>query len=128
MAETPQITGFGGFFFRAKDPEALAQWYLEMFGIDRVPSTYDVEPWHQKEGPTVFAPFQAETDFFGPDMAKTFMFNFRVNDLAAMIAHLEAKGVAVERDPETYPNGVFASLFDPEGNPIQLWEPQHNTD
>ena len=27
-------------------------------------------------------------------------------------------------DPQTYPNGRFASLEDPEGNPIQLWEPK----
>jgi predicted enzyme related to lactoylglutathione lyase len=27
------------------------------------------------------------------------------------------------RDPETYPNGRFAWLADPEGNRIQLWEP-----
>lgn len=51
------------------------------------------------------------------------MINFRVRDLDAMIAQLEAAGIAVRADPESYPNGRFARLHDPEGNPIELWEP-----
>ncbi len=51
------------------------------------------------------------------------MLNFRVRNLAAMVAQLQQAGIAVEVDPAEYPNGVFAKLHDPEGNPIQLWEP-----
>jgi len=51
------------------------------------------------------------------------MMNFRVKDLERMVEQLEAADIAVERDPKTYPNGVFARLEDPEGNPIQLWQP-----
>lgn len=51
------------------------------------------------------------------------MINFRVRDLDAMGKQLTAKGIKVEIDPETYPNGRFAKLNDPEGNPIQLWQP-----
>lgn len=54
------------------------------------------------------------------------MVNFRVTDLAAMVAQLRAADVEVEVDPDVYPNGIFARLADPEGNPIQLWEPQDN--
>ena len=43
-------------------------------------------------------------------------------DLDAMVAQLRGKGIEVEVDPETYPNGRFASTKDPEGNPIQLWQ------
>ena len=32
-------------------------------------------------------------------------------------------GVEVDVHAESYPNGRFAELEDPEGNPIQLWEP-----
>ena len=32
-------------------------------------------------------------------------------------------GETVEVDPERYPNGRFATLRDPEGNGIQLWQP-----
>ncbi len=40
-----------------------------------------------------------------------------------MVEQLRGDGIHVEVDPETYPNGRFASLHDPEGNPIQLWQP-----
>jgi hypothetical protein len=29
------VTGIGGVFFRAKNPETLSAWYEEMFGISR---------------------------------------------------------------------------------------------
>ena len=116
------VTGFGGFFFRAEDPEALAAWYEQHLGISRVPGSYDVEPWHQEAGPTVFAPFEKVTEYFG-NAERPFMLNFRVRDLEAMIAQLEAAGIAVRRDPESYPNGSFAWLNDPDGNPIELWQP-----
>ena len=124
MAEKETITGFGGFFFRAKDTKALATWYDENFGIDPVPSDYETQPWHQNEGPTVFAPFAADTDYFGDDKSKTFMLNFRVRDLDKMVAQLRANGNEVTMDAgNPYPNGSFANVMDPEGNPIQLWQP-----
>ena len=52
------------------------------------------------------------------------MVNFRVRNLDAMTAQLRAAGIAVEIDLEEYPNGRFARLNDPDGNPIQLWEPR----
>ena len=127
MSEKQRITGFGGFFFRAKDTKALVAWYDENFGIAPVPSDYATEPWHQAEGPPVFAPFSHDTTFFGDDMSKTFMLNFRVESLEKMVAQLRANGNEVTLDEgNPYPNGLFATMFDPEGNPIQLWEPQHN--
>ena len=125
MSEKQRITGIGGFFFRAKDPKALAAWYDENLGIDPVPSDYETQPWHQNEGPTVFAPFDHETTYFDP--SKSFMLNVRVTDLEKMVAQLRANGNEVKMDEgNPYPNGLFASVSDPEGNPIQLWEPQHN--
>ena len=127
MSEKQRITGFGGFFFRSKDPAALAVWYDENFGIDPVPSDYETQPWHQDEGPTVFAPFAHDTTYFGDDTSKTFMMNFRVDDLEKMVAQLRANGNDVTMDEgNPYPNGLFANVVDPEGNPIQLWEPQHS--
>jgi glyoxylase I family protein len=52
------------------------------------------------------------------------MVNFRVHDLDAMVAQLRSSGVSVEVDPQRYPNGRFARLNDPEGNPIALWQPE----
>lgn len=117
-----KVLGFGGFFFRAKNPAALAEWYLAHLGVDKVPGNYDTPCWRQEAGETVFAPFEKVTDYFG-DREKSFMLNFRVRDLDAMIAQLEAAGVEVRRDPQEHPNGRFAWLNDPEGNPIELWEP-----
>ncbi|MCR9237690.1 MAG: VOC family protein [Alphaproteobacteria bacterium] len=116
------VTGIGGIFFRAKDPCALASWYREHLGVDEVPKDYDTPAWQTESGTTVFAPFAADTDYFGrPE--QNWMINFRVADMDAMVAQLEAAGIAVKRDPETYPNGRFARLHDPEGNPVELWEP-----
>ena len=118
-----RVTGIGGLFFRAKDPTAMAQWYQEHLGIDLVPADYGQKPWSQEAGPTAFAPFPADSDYFG-DAAKQWMINFRVNDLDAMAKQLRAAGITVKVDPENYPNGRFARLHDPEGNPIELWEPK----
>jgi glyoxylase I family protein len=117
-----RVTGIGGVFFRARDPLALGRWYADHLGIDVPPATYDERPWWQEAGPTVFAPFSADTDFFGRD-EQTWMINLRVRDLDAMAEQLRAAGIEIEIDPEPYPNGRFARLADPEGNPIQLWEP-----
>ena len=86
------------------------------------PEDYESEPWRQEAGTTVFAPFREDTDYFG-DKRLQWMINFRVRSIDRMAAQLAANGVAVEIDPETYPNGRFGKLNDPEGNPIQLWEP-----
>jgi len=118
-----KVAGIGGLFFRAENPGQLAQWYEEHLGIPQVPTSYDEDSWGQEAGPTVFAPFSMDTEYFGrPEQA--WMINFRVRDLAAMVAQLQAAGIEVQVDPEEYPNGVFARLHDPEGNPIELWEPR----
>lgn len=117
-----KVLGVGGIFFRAKDPQALGKWYREHLGITPVPSNYDDPPWQQEAGPTVFAPFEESSGYFASQ--KQWMVNFRVRNLDAMIAQLRAGGVSVEIDPEQYPNGRFARLHDPEGNPVELWEPR----
>ena len=116
-----QVLGIGGFFFRAKDPEALGRWYRTQLGMGMAPSQYTEPPWRQNGGMTVFGPFPEDTEYFG-DPAKSWMINFRVRDLDAIVTQLRKAGVKVDVDPEAYPNGRFASLKDPEGNPIQLWE------
>lgn len=114
-----KVNGIGGIFFRARDPRALAAWYQRHLGVDPVGPT----PWTQREGYTVFAPFEQVTDYFG-DPGQQWMINFRVDDLDAMIVQLRAAGIEVETraawDSEV---GRFARLHDPEGNPVELWEP-----
>jgi glyoxylase I family protein len=118
------VTGIGGFFFRARDPKALGQWYQDHLGISVIPKSENDPVWKQQAGPTAFAPFPENTKYFG-DPAKQFMLNFRVSDLDKMTAQLEAAGITVKVDPTTYPNGRFAHIHDPEGNPIELWQPMN---
>jgi glyoxylase I family protein len=117
-----RVTGIGGFFFRSKDPAALARWYETHLGVTMTPRDYDAPAWRQEAGTTVFEPFNQDTTYFG-DSRLQWMINFRVRDLDRMAAQLQANGIVVEVDPETYPNGRFAKINDPEGNPIQLWQP-----
>jgi glyoxylase I family protein len=102
--------GIGGLFFGSHDLEALAKGYQHHLGID------------QGGGPTVFSPFRMDTQYFGSPQ-RVWMVNFRVRRPKAMIDQLRASGVAVEIDTEVYPNGRFARLHDPDGNPAELWEP-----
>jgi len=122
QGNTQKVLGIGGFFFKSENPKQLAKWYETYLGISPVPTSHGQEPWQQDAGPTAFAPFKKDSSYFGrPEQG--WMVNFRVADLKAMIAQLRAAGIAVD-DPQSYPNGDFARLHDPEGNPIELWEPK----
>ena len=121
--EMEKVTGIGGFFFRAKDPKALGRWYQQHLGISLTPSGSEDSVWQQEAGPTAFTPFKETSDYFG-DASKVWMVNFRVRDLDRMAAQLRAAGIEVKIDPQSYPNGRFARLHDPEGNPIELWQPK----
>ncbi len=116
-----RVMGFGGFFFRAKDPERLANWYQNHLGINPAPTNMDMAPWMTDAGVTVFSPFAADTDYFPSD--KTFMLNFRVADLDAMISQLKSAGIEISHESEMEGIGHFARINDPEGNVIELWEP-----
>jgi predicted enzyme related to lactoylglutathione lyase len=119
----PTVTGIGGFFFRARDPDALNRWYADHFGVIMLDSEgYEDPGWFQDRGETVFCAFAYDSQQIGsPD--KTWKINFRVKDLDEAVQELRAAGVAVEPHATEYPNGRFAELEDPEGNRIQLWEP-----
>ena len=114
-----KVTGLGGLFFRASDPAALAAWYEKHLGIGS-PQTMI---WRQEAGVTVFAPFAKDTDYFGR-ASQQWMVNFRVDDLDAMMAELKASGIAIETRAEWDSEvGRFCRIHDPEGNPVELWEP-----
>jgi len=116
-----KVTGIGGLFFRAHDPKALGSWYQQHLGISLTPSSEGGSVWEQESGPTAFAPFPETTKYFG-DASKVWMVNFRVRDLDKMAAQLLAAGIDIKIDPTSYPQGRFARLHDPEGNPIELWQ------
>lgn len=110
-------TGIGGVFFRADDPEGLTAWYNTHLGIDMSRGA-----WMQSGGPTVFAPFARDSDYFAAD--RQVMLNFRVDDLDALLDQLRSAGITAETRAEWDSEiGRFARIHDPEGNPIELWEP-----
>ena len=120
--EMEKVAGFGGLFFRAHDPKALANWYLQHLGIPLTPTSAGATAWQQEGGTTAFTPFPEKSGYFG-DPNKVWMVNFRVRDVDKMVAQLRTAGIEV-KDLESYPNvGRFARLHDPEGNPIELWQP-----
>ena len=112
-----RVTGIGGFFFRAKDPAGLAAWYEANLGIPSMDTT-----WSQQAGPTVFAPFPTDTDYFGGLEQQT-MLNFRVDDLDAMLEQLRAAGATVDDEVSEASYGRFGHAVDPEGNRFELWQP-----
>jgi glyoxylase I family protein len=117
-----KVAGIGGLFFRAHDPKALGAWYEQHLGIALTSTSEGGSVWQQEAGPTSFTPFPETTKYFG-DPAKGWMINFRVHDMDKMVAQLRAAGIEV-KDPESYANiGRFTRLHDPEGNPIELWQP-----
>lgn len=116
-----RVTGIGGIFFKAKDPKALGAWYSEHLGVP-------VEAWGaasfrwSEGGTTVWSPFPADTEYFGPGPAG-FMVNYRVSDLDAMRAQLIAAGAEVDEKTEDSEFGRFGWASDPEGNRFELWQP-----
>ena len=112
-----RVTGIGGLFFRAHDPAALTAWY-ETHLLPGV-AAFD---WRQDAGQTVFSPFRMDSDYFPAD--RQYMLNLRVEGLDDLIATLRAAGIAVETRAEWDGDyGTFARIHDPEGNPIELWQP-----
>lgn len=127
------VVGMGGLFFRARDPDLLNAWYSEHLGVGAgCDATGSAEAnewyWQTQGGPMVFAPFKADTDYFSAD--KAFMINFRVSDLAGMIASLKGNGIEVitKAEWDHADVGKFARIHDPEGNAIELWEPPRAPD
>ena len=122
------VLGIGGLFFRARDPDALNAWYKQHLNVGAgcsADATGEVDEWSwaAQGGPTVFAPFKADTDYFAAD--KQWMLNLRVSDIDALLDSLRAAGIDVITKPEwdDPTTGRFARIHDPEGNAIELWEP-----
>lgn len=114
-----RVLGIGGYFIRARDPEALGAWYRDCLGMNADENGL----WSQEVGPTVFAAFESNTDYFGSTSQQT-MLNFRVSDLESMLTQLRNVGADVSDQTQVMESiGRFGWVTDPEGNRIELWEP-----
>ena len=114
-----RVLGIGGYFVRSADPTALSEWYRECLGL----AADEHGVWRQEPGPTVFATFASDTDYFGSPAQQTIL-HFGVRDLDAMLAQLRAKGADVAEETEDMDGiGRFGWVTDPEGTRIELWQP-----
>lgn len=121
-----RVTGIGGIFFKCENAKSILHWYHEHLGISPVGES-GVFEWKQKDKPDnfghmVWAPFEEGTNYFAPSK-KGFMVNYRVENLEALIEQLRKEGVDVVGEIERYNHGKFGWVMDPEGNKIELWEP-----
>ena len=123
-----KVTGIGGVFFLSRDDsKALAAWYAEHLGMSPEDWGGSILNWKddtaEDGGSTVWHVAERGSDWFKPSDS-SFMINYRVDDMTALIKHLTAGGVEIQKGPEYHENGVFAWIMDPEGNKIELWEPK----
>jgi predicted enzyme related to lactoylglutathione lyase len=117
----PKVLGIGGIFFKSKDPAALREWYRKHLGMD-------IQNWGgmafdsaDSPGQTVWNPFKADTQYFAPSTA-SFMINYRVDDVRALVAQLRAEGCEVDEKIDDSEYGIFGWVMDPEGNRLELWQ------
>ena len=122
-----KVTGIGGIFFKSrKDPKALSAWYRDHLGLKLEDWGGAILRWPDDKatdrGVTVWNAAAPDTKWFSPSDS-SFMINYRVDDLAGVLANLKKAGVEVLSGPESHENGKFAWVLDPEGNKVELWEP-----
>jgi predicted enzyme related to lactoylglutathione lyase len=121
-----RVTGIGGLFFKADDPSSIRDWYARHLGIQMQGNHGAVFTWGKEntgeKGSTVWSPFRQDTGYFAPS-EKAFMFNYRVENLDALLGALREEGVTIIGATEVFDYGKFAWIMDPEGNKIELWEP-----
>ena len=122
------VVGLGGVFFHCTDPEATASWYRDVLGMplnDHGGADFlhgDSAARFGSGARTIWAPFRADSGYFAPS-DRPFMVNLMVDDLAAVLARLAERGVALAGDPEEYDYGRFAWVMDPNGVKVELWQP-----
>ena len=120
-----RVTGIGGIFFKAKDPEKLKAWYRTHLGVESE-SWGAVFHWRDDpryaNGSTAWSIFPDDTKHFAP-ADRPFMINYRVADLDGLLEQLRAEGVDVDPKTDVSEFGKFGWVMDPEGNRVELWEP-----
>jgi predicted enzyme related to lactoylglutathione lyase len=121
-----KVTGLGGIFFKCKDPKKIREWYAKNLGLQT--NDYGaVFEWRQgadttRKGFTQWSPFSEKTKYFQPS-TREFMINYRVENLEALVAQLQKDSVTITDKIEAVEYGKFVHIMDPEGNKIELWEP-----
>lgn len=122
MSETtgPRVTGLGGVFYVAADPEATRAWYREKLGVDGEYGPQFAWEEEPKEKPYSLVSHFKDDEYIKPGVGG-FMINLRVTDLDGFVEILKSRDVEVlDTADEGY--GKFAWILDPDGVKIELWE------
>ncbi|WP_081210933.1 VOC family protein [Salegentibacter sediminis] len=123
---TPKVTGLGGIFFFSDDPVASREWYAENLGLEvnQWSSSFEFRNANRPEEINYlqWSPSKRGSEHFKPSK-KEFMINYRVQNLEGLVKKLEANGVSILDEIETFDYGKFVHIMDHEGNKIELWEP-----
>src|SRR5262245_28187009 len=111
-----KVTGIGGVFLKSKgDGKSLAAWYQKNLGMKLEDFGGAILRWPddraEDKGLTVWHVAEAASQWFSPSQS-SFMINYRVDNLAELIAHLQKNGVAINQGPESHENGKFAWVMD----------------
>ena len=124
------VDGIGGVFLYANDAKTLSSWYAHHFGLNletyEEGKVYGTEFKYRrlsdssKVDSTVFSISQAKTPL--PADRREAVINYRLRDLNAFLEQLKADGIEIEKT-EDFDYGKFASIKDPEGNRIELYQP-----
>lgn len=121
-----RVTSIGGIFFKCQNPKEIKEWYQQHLGFntDEWGTAFE---WRQadagtEKGFSQWSPFAADTKYFEPS-TKEFMVNYRVENLEWLVGELKKEGVTVIDEIAEYEYGKFVHILDPEGNAIELWEP-----
>lgn len=124
VVDEKRVTGIGGVFFKSKSSKELVAWYGEHLGLktDDYGSTFWWKDSKGNDCSTQWSPFAEDTTYFEPS-EKQFMQNFRVDNLEVLLLQLKEEGVTILGEMESFDYGKFGWILDPEGNKIELWEP-----
>lgn len=122
-----RVTGIGGVFFKSRnDSKGLAAWYQEHLGLTLESWGGAILRWPDDaavdQGLTVWHVADADSTWFSPSDS-SFMINYRVDDLDALLERLRAADIPIVAGPESHENGKFAWIMDPDGNKLELWQP-----
>ncbi len=122
-----RVVGVGGIFFKSPDPKRLQGWYRDHLGLEvtewgGVAFGLDEQLKTNPNAAVVWSPFAQDTQYFAPG-SSSFMVNYRVEDLHAVIAALRAEGCEVMDKIDESEYGKFGWVVDPDGNKLELWEP-----
>ena len=123
-----RVTGIGGVFFKTSDPKATKDWYKKHLGFNT--DEWGCTFWTTSASlsdqsgkiSANWSPFPKETTYFEPSQ-KSFMFNYRVHDLVALLEALKTEGVTIIGEMQEFNYGKFGHIMDNDGNKIELWEP-----